>query len=163
MEIYLSIFLNLAAVFYWHVLESSFHFLGFGDVVPKTSIGKIFYISCSAATIPLMMTLLKSTAEMITIVNRKFFIIFNKYLCKKKKLVSINWLFWIFFGGADPLWGEEFFLGGVDHLGKISIFGVNFISDLYIKTMHNFTICLLSVTYFFNFYTFLYQIGVICY
>lgn len=62
--------------------------IGYGDIAPTSEYGRLFYICFSVVGIPLMMILLASCGDIMTLVNKKMFGFFNKCLCKKKKLVS---------------------------------------------------------------------------
>ena len=63
-------------------------FSGYGDVAPETEWGKIFYIIFSILGIPVMMTLVVSCGDVMTMINTKLFRLFRRWLCKNSKLVS---------------------------------------------------------------------------
>ena len=65
-------------------------FLGYGDISPKTDHGKLFYIGFSVVSIPLMMTLLVSCGDIMSIMNRKIFGLVQRCLFRKYKLVSFK-------------------------------------------------------------------------
>ena len=73
-----------------HKQTSYLLLLGYGDISPKTDHGKLFYIGFSVVSIPLMMTLLVSCGDIMSIMNRKIFGLVQRCLFRKYKLVSFK-------------------------------------------------------------------------
>ena len=62
--------------------------VGYGDLAPKTDMGRIFLIFFLAIGVVAMMTLLKSCGAICTAANNKLFGLINRYICRGHKLIS---------------------------------------------------------------------------
>lgn len=82
--------------------------IGFGDVYPRTAMGKVFLIFYLIIGIVLMITFLIAFGKVYHCANIRIFDCFNNYTCRRKKYVSeelmtvislvIQFLAWIIFG-----------------------------------------------------------------
>ena len=79
--------LNVQKWFYFVIIATTT--IGYGDVVPKTDKGKIFYCCFSVIGIVLMMSLLKSCGAILTALNKRFHQLFRTIACPAgRKTVS---------------------------------------------------------------------------
>lgn len=62
--------------------------IGFGDVVPQTQDGRLFYIFFSIFGIATMMTLLQSCGAILSAANTKFYSLMSRYICGETDLIS---------------------------------------------------------------------------